>query len=111
MFRGVLPNGATVDVFGVTEPAVELRLRSYESMSRDRPGLKIVEVHGWFRWDDKATARTVEKELKSMAVTNSSLRSGLRTESWPADDAKVRVALATVMRYSPDYTNKGDSDE
>lgn len=111
LFRGVLPNGATIDVFGITEPAVEIRLRSYERMSRDRSGLKIVEVHGWWRWGDKQTARTVEKELAELAVTNRSLRSGLQTESWPADDAKVRVAVATVMRYSPDYTNEGDSDE
>ena len=111
MFRGVLPSGATVDVFGITEPDVKIRLRSYETMMRDRPGLEITEVHGWWRWDDKATARKVEKELKSMAVHNRSLRGGLRTESWPADDAKVRDAMATVMRYSPDYTNEGDSYE
>ena len=108
LFRGVLPNGATVDVFGVTEPAVELRLSSYEGMSRGRPGLEITEVYGWWRWDDKQTARTVEKKLAELAVHNRSLRRGLKTESWPADDGKVRVALATVMRYSPDYTSKGD---
>ncbi len=106
MFRGVLSNGATVDVFGVTEPAVELRMRAYELTSYDRPGLEIVEVHGWWRWDDKQTARTVEKKLAELAVHNRSLRRGLKTESWPADDGKVRVALATVMRYSPDYANK-----
>ena len=108
MFRGVLSNGATVDVFGVTEPAVELRLKSYEQMKRDRPGLKISEVHGWWRWDDKQTARTVEKKLAELAVHNLSLRAGLKTESWPADDGKVRVAMATVAGYSPDYANEGD---
>ena len=108
MFRGVLPNGATIDVFGVTEPDVKIRLSSYGQMSRGRPGLAITEVHGWWRWEDKQTARTVEKKLAELAVHNLSLRRGLKTESWPADDAKVRVALATVMRYSPDYANKGD---
>ena len=106
LFRGVLPNGATVDVFGVTEPDVKLRLRYYELERRGRPGRVITEVHGWWRWDDKQTARTVEKKLAELAVHNRSLRRGLKTESWPADDGKVRVALATVMRYSPDYANK-----
>lgn len=108
MFRARLASGAMVDVFGVTEPAVEIRLRTYEGMSRGRPGLVITEVHGWWRWDDKQTARTVEKKLAELAVHNRSLRKGLKTESWPADDGKVRVALATVMRYSPDYASKGD---
>lgn len=111
MFRARLASGAMVDVFGVTEPAVEIRLRTYEGMSRGRPGLVITEVHGWWRWDDKQTARTVEKKLAELAVHNRSLRRGLKTESWPADDGKVRVALATAMHYSPDYTSKGDSDE
>lgn len=105
LFRGVLSNGATIDVFGVTERDAEKRIREYACSSRGRPGLSDLVVHGWFRWDDKSTSRAVENEIAEFAVVNSSLRPSLRTESWPADDGKVRDALDIIASYKPDYAS------